>query len=154
VTVASSCRADSKLKALFTPPRRAGHGLRSDGWCGIGSQRGYGLRISAASGNPKAAGRAASSGSAGLPAIAAESEGLCPSQPRGAAVPLGSAYVGREKAPTAARSKARRARRGCLVSPGEVVGGGASLRPGVIVRHNQPRGKAAGREGRHPLSVA
>jgi hypothetical protein len=38
-----------------------------------GRQRRYRLRVSAASGTAKAAGRAASSGSAGLPAMAEES---------------------------------------------------------------------------------
>jgi len=79
-------------------------GQREDALALRGSQRGSRLRVSAASGTAKAAGRAASSSSARLPAIAGDHGGAAP-KPPGAAVPRGSAWVGRWKDPTAARSK-------------------------------------------------
>lgn len=85
-----------------------------------GSQRGDRLRVSAASGTAKAAGRAASSGSA-------------PNNP-GRRSPSRVGVGGEAEGRHCGAVQDRRAARGCLAWPGTVVGVGASRWPGVIAR--------------------
>jgi hypothetical protein len=102
--------------------------------------------VNAACGTPKTAGRVAPA-ACWAASHCLEAGGLPPAPP-GARIPRGQKDAGTEVPSTvptgsclprgrhARAVQGRRALRGCLVSPGAVVGGGPSLRPRVIARQD------------------